>query len=141
MITAQIDPDSPVPPFEQLRSQIDTAIRTGLLIPGTQLPTVRQLAGDLGLAPNTVARAYKTLEASGLVEGRGRRGTRVRDTPALSTPERRRLLMAAANRYLDEANRAGFDAAEAIAIAKAVASRTARRSRSTGPPMRLLQGH
>ena len=72
-----VDPDSPVPPFEQVRTQIADLIAAGLMLPGDQLPTVRALAADLGLASNTVARAYKALEAGGLVEAHSRAGTRV----------------------------------------------------------------
>ena len=63
------------PPFEQVRSQLAAQIAGGTLVPGTRLPSVRQLAQDLGLAVNTVARAYRELEAAGLVETRGRGGT------------------------------------------------------------------
>ncbi|GAA2958936.1 MULTISPECIES: GntR family transcriptional regulator [Microbacterium] len=70
-----IDPTSPTPPFEQLRTQYVAAIASGELPPGSRLPTVRRLAGDLGLAPGTVARAYRELETTGLIETRGRHGT------------------------------------------------------------------
>ncbi|WP_434969750.1 GntR family transcriptional regulator [Microbacterium sp. bgisy207] len=70
-----IDPTSHTPPFEQLRAQYVAAIASGELPPGSRLPTVRRLAGDLGVAPGTVARAYRELEASGLIETRGRHGT------------------------------------------------------------------
>ncbi|MEV8357815.1 GntR family transcriptional regulator [Microbacterium sp. NPDC076895] len=70
-----IDPASPTPPFEQLRAQYVAAIASGELPPGSRLPTVRRLAGDLGLAPGTVARAYRELETAGLIETRGRHGT------------------------------------------------------------------
>jgi DNA-binding transcriptional regulator YhcF (GntR family) len=73
----RIDPAGPIPPFEQLRRQIVEQIRSGVLPPGTRLPPVRRLADDLGLAPNTVARAYRELEAAGQVETAGRNGTRV----------------------------------------------------------------
>ena len=66
---------SPVPPFEQIRAQIASLIAIGALAPGTRLPAVRSLAGDLGLAAGTVARAYKELEQAGLVETRRRNGT------------------------------------------------------------------
>jgi DNA-binding transcriptional regulator YhcF (GntR family) len=69
------DPGSPVPPYEQVRAQLARQVQDGTLAPGTRLPTVRRLAGDLGLAVNTVARAYRELEAAGLVETRGRNGT------------------------------------------------------------------
>jgi len=70
-----IDTTSTVPPFEQVRSQLTHAISTGQLKPEVQLPTVRKLAADLGLAANTVARAYRELELAGVIETRGRNGT------------------------------------------------------------------
>lgn len=70
-----VDTASPTPPYEQLRAQIVDQVDQGLLAPGTQLPTVRRLAADLGLAPNTVARAYRELELAGVVLTGGRRGT------------------------------------------------------------------
>lgn len=69
------DPRSPVPPYEQVRAQLARQIQAGELAPGTRLPTVRRLAGDLGLAVNTVARAYRELERDRLVATRGRNGT------------------------------------------------------------------
>ncbi|MCU1404139.1 MAG: GntR family transcriptional regulator [Glaciihabitans sp.] len=73
MIT--LDPRSATPPFEQLRVQIITQITEGTLAAGTRLPTVRRLADDLAIAPNTVARAYRELEADGFIETRGRNGS------------------------------------------------------------------
>ncbi len=70
-----VDPASHEAPFEQVRAQVEALIRSGRLVPGDRLPTVRALAVDLGLAANTVARAFKELEAAGLVETRGRAGT------------------------------------------------------------------
>ena len=81
----QIDATSSVPPFEQLRTAVARQVAEGVLPAGTRLPTVRQLATELGLAANTVARAYKELEADGVVETQGRRGTFVRSS-AVSTP-------------------------------------------------------
>ncbi|QKE82798.1 GntR family transcriptional regulator [Arthrobacter sp. NEB 688] len=63
------------PPFDQVRTQLAEAVGDGRLAEGTRLPTVRGLAEELGLAANTVARAYKELEAAGLVVTRGRLGT------------------------------------------------------------------
>lgn len=63
------------PLFDQLRTQIIDGVRDGRLPPGTRLPTVRDLAGQLGLAVNTVARAYRELESAGILETRGRFGT------------------------------------------------------------------
>lgn len=63
------------PPYEQVRRQIAEGVATGKLKPGHKLPTVRQLASNLGLAVNTVARAYRELEADGVIETHGRGGT------------------------------------------------------------------
>jgi DNA-binding transcriptional regulator YhcF (GntR family) len=96
-----IDPDSPVPPFEQLCRQIARLVADGELAPGAKLPTVRQLATDLGLAANTVARSYRKLEADGVLVTEGRRGTFVHrtllDGEAAATIERllRDLVLAA----------------------------------------------
>lgn len=65
--TVSIDSHSPTSPFKQLRNQLDEQIRQGFLAAGHQLPTVRQLAADLGLAKNTVVHAYRALEHDSLV--------------------------------------------------------------------------
>ena len=75
MIT--IDPASGVPPYEQIRAQIAEQVASGDLPPGTRLPTVRALAETLGVATNTVARAFRELEHAGVVVTRGRAGTLV----------------------------------------------------------------
>ncbi len=71
----QIDTTSPTPPFEQVRAQVVDLVQRGALTAGARLPTVRRLAGDLGIAPNTAARAYRELEGAGVIETRGRHGT------------------------------------------------------------------
>lgn len=75
MISISVDPSSAEAPFEQVRRQIAAATSAGDLEPGRKLPTVRQLAADLGLAVNTVARAYRELESERIIETHGRRGT------------------------------------------------------------------
>lgn len=75
MLDVTIDSASAVPPFEQLRSGIAGLVARGDLPAGTRLDTVRQLAADLGLAANTVAKAYRALEADGVITTAGRRGT------------------------------------------------------------------
>ncbi|MFC2361320.1 MAG: GntR family transcriptional regulator, partial [Actinomyces dentalis] len=72
-----LDTASPVPPFEQIRSRVAELIVSGALASGQRLPAVRQLAGDLRVAPGTVARAYKELETAGLLVTRRGAGTRV----------------------------------------------------------------
>lgn len=117
MITATIDPSSAVPPFEQLRSQISAAIKAGMLPAGTRLPSIRQIAGDLSLAPNTVARAYRELEEAGLVEGRGRRGTIVTAGPE---PAPTTHLIDAAKTYLAEATRLGLTSEDAQIVLRLI---------------------
>ena len=70
-----LDPSAEVPPFEQIRAQLARRAADGELEEGEKLPTVRALATELGVAVNTVARAYKELEADGVVVTEGRRGT------------------------------------------------------------------
>lgn len=70
-----VDPRSAVPPFEQVRVQLLALVSSGELAPGTRLPTVRRLAEDLGIAPNTVARTYRELETDGIIQTRGRHGS------------------------------------------------------------------
>lgn len=77
MALLRVVPDDAEPPYAQIRRQIAQQVEDGVLVPGTRLPAVRRLAGDLGLAPNTVARAYRELEAAGVVRTAGRNGTLV----------------------------------------------------------------
>jgi DNA-binding transcriptional regulator YhcF (GntR family) len=109
-----LDPQSTTPPYEQVRSQLAAAIESGRLRPAAQLPTVRKLAGDLGIAVNTVARAYRELELAGLVETRGRNGTVVAGPPS----QTRALAVQAAQAYLRRLRELGFDRAEAMAIVR-----------------------
>ncbi len=74
-VAVTLDMLSATPPYEQVRSQIAGHIRTGSIRAGEKLPVVRALAADLGVATNTVARAYRELEAGGLVTTRRRVGT------------------------------------------------------------------
>lgn len=111
-----IDLQSPIPPYEQVRSQLADRIRTGELIIGTRLPTVRQLAADLGLAVNTVARAYRELEHGGLVQSRGRAGTFVH-TRDLAKAQ----VEAAAQSYARVIHATGVTVDEAIQLLRAAA--------------------
>lgn len=92
-----VDPSSVVPPFEQVRSQIVDAVSAGTLTPGERLPPVRGLAEQLGLAAGTVARAYRELEASGVIETRGRNGTFVSPHGDAARREAQRLAAAFAD--------------------------------------------
>jgi DNA-binding transcriptional regulator YhcF (GntR family) len=118
-LNVRIDPASSVPPYEQIRARIAALARDGTLPAGTRLPTVRQLAGDLGLAVNTVARAYRELEQGRLVQTRGRHGTFVTATAAGVPVAAERL----AARYAEETRRLGLDAAQAIDLVRAALAR------------------
>src|ERR1700759_2679644 len=105
----RVDGTAGRPLFDPLRNQIIGATGDGTLAPGVRLPTVRELAGQLGLAVNTVARAYRELETAGVVETRGRFGTFVaRADPSDSA------MAAAARAYLDVARGLGLGKAEAL---------------------------
>jgi len=111
-----IDPDSPVPPFEQLRAHIATEVAGGALAPGSRLPTVRQMATDLGLAANTVARAYRELEADGVVATHGRRGTFVRSAVVDGTSDAADVAREAARGFVGTVRRAGLTRDEALRL-------------------------
>ncbi len=70
-----IDERLPEPVFLQLSTQIREAVRTGELKPDTPLPTIRQLAAELQINPNTVAKAYRVLERDAVIETRGSKGS------------------------------------------------------------------
>lgn len=110
-----VDPGSAVPPFEQVRAQLAARIGDGSLVVGTRLPTVRGLADDLGLAVNTVARAYRELEAAGLVETRGRAGTVV----SAAGDRMQQRLLAAAHAYAQVVRELGADPERAGEIVRA----------------------
>lgn len=112
-----IDLDHRSPPYRQIRDQIDDLIVTGVLGEGTRLPPVRQLASDLELAPNTVARAYRELDQEGLIVTRGRRGTFVaQPCPALAEGARNQAaqLCEAAQAFAAHARRLGIDRRSAM---------------------------
>jgi DNA-binding transcriptional regulator YhcF (GntR family) len=108
MIT--IDPGSPTPPYEQLRVRFMSEVRSGALAAGTRIPTVRKLAEDLGLAPNTVARAYRELEADGFIETRGRNGSFV----SAQGDAAEKQAQEAARAYADRIQKLGIPASQAL---------------------------
>lgn len=115
ILPLDIDPRSPVPPYEQVRSGIAALAGDGRLAAGTRLPTVRDLAAALGLAVNTVARAYRELEQAGLVQTRGRHGTFVTARGAGVSEEAREL----AARYAADSHHLGVPPEQALALARA----------------------
>ena len=123
----RVDLSSPVPPYEQVRAQIAGLIAAGGLRPDDRLPSVRQLAADLGLAGGTIARAYRELDQAGLVEGRGRHGTVVRHAPNLDAEQqdRQRELAAAADKLASLARRLGLSDDAALAALRVALARPA----------------
>jgi DNA-binding transcriptional regulator YhcF (GntR family) len=110
-----IDPTSSTPPFEQVRRAVIAQVQSGELVAGSRLPTVRALAERLGLAVNTVARAYRELESDGVIETRGRNGSIV----LASGDSIHRSIETAARQFADLVGELGIDRAEALAIVTA----------------------
>lgn len=115
----RVDPGSPVPPYEQIRSQVARMIASGVLQDGQRLPAIRQLAGDLDLAGGTVARAYRELERDGLITTRGRHGTFVNGArERAASPDRARQLADAAGAFAVQAAQLGVDRRQALKVAQ-----------------------
>lgn len=106
-----IDLSGASPPSDQIYQQLRGMILAGRITAGERLPTVRQLARDLDLAPGTVARAYKQLEAEAFVQTRARGGTTVNATPRSLPPE----ILRAARALHDIATRNDLGLEETIA--------------------------
>ncbi|MFX0575998.1 GntR family transcriptional regulator [Nocardia nepalensis] len=115
MFTITVTHDSSIPPYEQLRLGVIAQVRSGELTAGTKIPTVRALAAQLGLAPNTVARAYRELEADGVVETRGRQGSFI----ASSGDPTKDLAGRAATDYVATIRRLGLDDEAALRYVRA----------------------
>jgi GntR family transcriptional regulator len=116
-----IDSNDPTPIYAQLERALRASIATGRLQPGDQLPTVRQLAVDLRVNANTVARVYAELERAAVIETRRGVGSFISATPAQARPprEHERRLRAFATRVLADADTAGFALDEVIAALRA----------------------
>ncbi|WP_112261338.1 GntR family transcriptional regulator [Lentzea terrae] len=116
----KIDYQGDTPPYEQVRVHYAHAISSRELPVGAKLPTVRALAKDLGLAVNTVARAYRELEEAGLVETRGRAGTVV----SANGDNNRERIRAAAAQYASMSAELGLSSQEAMDIVRAALLRS-----------------
>lgn len=110
MAIVAVDPRDRTPIYAQLERALRAAIATGRLAAGDQLPTVRQLAVELSINANTVARVYAELERAGVLETRRGVGTFVSATPAQAHPPRQheRRLRTFITRLLADASAAGF---------------------------------
>ncbi|HXN75511.1 MAG TPA: GntR family transcriptional regulator [Gemmatimonadaceae bacterium] len=116
MPTFSVDSTSPTPIYAQLDRSIRAAIATGQLEPGAQLPTVRQLAVDLAVNANTVARVYAQLERDGMLETRRGVGTFVRESPSpqAARAHRERELRELIRHFVGDAALLGFTLSELI---------------------------
>ena len=111
----RIDPASPIPPYDQVRQRIAALAADGTLPAGTKLPPVRTLAGELNLAVNTVARAYRELEQAGLVQTRGRLGTVITARASGTSAQAQK----AAQAYADRTRALGVPPEVALALVQA----------------------
>jgi len=110
-----LDGRSGVPVYRQIMDRITAGIARGAVRSGEQLPTVRQLAVDLSINPNTVIRAYRELEIRGVIDTQQGTGTFIGETPAAAAPdERRRILSQLAGECAARAGAAGFTLDELI---------------------------
>ena len=119
----RIDASSPLPVYEQIREQVTRLVASGRLQPGQQLPTIRQLALDLGVAKATVSRAYELLERTGVVIPAGRHGTVVASRSVNTADARADDLAEAAETFALVAVQLGASRAEAAAAVRAALDR------------------
>jgi GntR family transcriptional regulator len=117
MAVVTLDPSDRTPIYAQLERGLRAAIATSRLRPGDQLPTVRQLAVDLRINANTVARVYAELERAGVIETKRGVGSFISATPEHAHPprERERRLRAFITRLLADADAAGFTVDDVVA--------------------------
>ena len=130
MIEFHLDTRSGVPTYLQLVQQVRQAVRLGILKPGDQLPTVKEVVGSLAINANTVLKAYRDLDREGLVEGRRGLGTFVSSQLPPRSPDELKELRASLRRWVERARAAGLDeealtALFADTVRPAVASRAA----------------
>ena len=125
-----LDPRSGVPVYRQIIDQVTGGIAAGALAPGDQLPTVRQLAVDLSINPNTVIRAYRELEIRGVLETEQGTGTFISNQKVrLDEDERQRSLNQLIGDFMARAGSAGFTAEELIEQLQAMQSDGAKKRR------------
>jgi GntR family transcriptional regulator len=119
----RVNPSSSEPVYAQIVRQAREAVARGHLRPGEQLPTVRELAVDLVINPNTIAAAYREMERAGLVVTQRGRGTFVADPQPVSASDRRRLLQKPLDLLLTEAAHLGATEEELLDALRAAAKR------------------
>ena len=108
-ISFRLDPTSGVPTYLQLVRQVEHALTLGYLIPGDQLPKVKDVVASLAINPNTVLKAYRELEHKGLTVGRPGQGTYIEATLSVEPLREQAALTRRLVRWLDAASAAGLD--------------------------------
>ena len=116
MIEFRLDARSGVPTYLQIVQQVQQALRFGILHPGDQLPTVKEVVASLAINPNTVLKAYRELDLEGLTEGRRGQGTFVSSTLPPLEPDRIDALRASLKAWVESARAAGLDAETMAAL-------------------------
>jgi len=119
VISLRLDSRSGVPPYLQIAQQVRHAMVAGILKPGDQLPTVKEVVTQLAVNPNTVFKGYRELEREGLVEGRPGSGTFVRRLPAGPQPGAHAVLARSLAQWVERARSAGLDDASIEALLRA----------------------
>jgi len=119
MIHFRLNAQSGVPTYVQPVQQVRHALRSGLLEPGDQLPTVKEVVGSLAINPNTVLKAYRELEHAGLVEGRPGLGTFVLRSLDGPPPDKQAALRKSLQRWLQSAFEAGLSPDAVLAFVDA----------------------
>jgi GntR family transcriptional regulator len=109
MIEFHVEARSGVPTYLQIVQQVRQAVRLGVLRPGDQLPTVKEVVGSLAINPNTVLRAYRELDLEGVTEGRRGVGTFVAPGVTALPPDDVRDLRADLQRWVRQAREAGLE--------------------------------
>jgi GntR family transcriptional regulator len=109
MIDFHLETRSGVPTYKQIVQQVQQAVRLGILRPGDQLPTVKEVVAGLAINPNTVLRAYRELDLEGITEGKRGIGTFVAEQAAPLPPDDLAALRASLKRWVDSARKAGVD--------------------------------
>jgi GntR family transcriptional regulator len=116
VISFRVDQRSGVPPYRQIVDQVRQALRLGLLHEGDQLPTVKEVAAQVAINPNTVLKAYRELEHEGLAAGRPGLGTFVTRSLADSSMAAHKALRSDLQRWLRKARAAGLDEDSIVAL-------------------------
>jgi DNA-binding transcriptional regulator YhcF (GntR family) len=116
-VIVHVDRSSSLPPYEQIRAQVVEMASANVIVDGQRIPTIRQLAGDLGLAEGTVARAYRELEREGWIQTRGRHGSFVTRPSSAPPIDRDGAIRDAATAFATRVAQTGSDPQTALKFA------------------------